>query len=247
EGRPTRVMKKPLTPPPAIPISSTSAMASSPETPFWTSQPKAQAARPIIDPTDRSISALTMISVIASATTTFSIESWNRLIWLATVRYCGDSAVLIAMVATSATSRKPSQLLRRSSTAFICCPFRCFRLVLFPAHPQGDEAAHQHRVGGDRDEDQRPQHRLAPAFADHRPAHEAGFDEIDEHGADEGADHRSRAAEDVDPAHDRRRDRFQFEPESGDHCDVAEPGEEHEAGEPGEQPAQDEGEKDGQF
>ena len=61
-------------------------MASGSGTPSWNSQAMTAAARPMIEATDRSISALTMISVSISATMIFSIESWNRFTMLPTPR-----------------------------------------------------------------------------------------------------------------------------------------------------------------
>ncbi len=48
--------------------------------------PKAQAESPIIEPTDRSISALMMTKAMTRAMMIFSTESWKRLIWFETVR-----------------------------------------------------------------------------------------------------------------------------------------------------------------
>ena len=55
-------------------------------TPIWKSQARTQAARPITEATDRSISPLMMISVMISATMIFSIDSWNRFTMLSTPR-----------------------------------------------------------------------------------------------------------------------------------------------------------------
>ena len=81
EGRPTRVMNQPFSAPPSTPMPSEMAMAAGAATPCsLTIQPKAQADRPIMEPTDRSISPLMMMKVITRATMIFSIDSWNRLI-----------------------------------------------------------------------------------------------------------------------------------------------------------------------
>ena len=50
-------------------------MARTGSTPCSHIQPNAQADSPIIDPTDRSISALTITKVITSATMIFSMDS----------------------------------------------------------------------------------------------------------------------------------------------------------------------------
>ena len=147
EGSPTRVINSALTQPPAAPISKTSGIAQSALTPLFTSQPNAQAASPIIEPTERSISALMMTKVMASATITFSIESWKRLIWLARVMNCGVSKLLMPTTSSRTDKSRPSQLRKRDRTAevafmrsLLCFGKRDFRKRLFccvGSHPAG--------------------------------------------------------------------------------------------------------------
>ncbi len=60
--------------------------------------------------TERSISALMMMKVMASATMIFSIDSWNRLIWFCSVRNCGTMAELTETVTIRMTSSRPSHV-----------------------------------------------------------------------------------------------------------------------------------------
>ena len=62
--------------------------------------------------------------------------------------------------------------------------------------------------------------------------------------AEQRADHGARAAEDVDAADDHGGDHLQFQPRAGLDGDVAEAGEEHEAGKAGERAAKHEGDED---
>ena len=61
-------------------------MPSGSGTPSSNSLAITQAARPMIEATERSISPLMMISVMVSATMIFSIDSWNRFTMLSTPR-----------------------------------------------------------------------------------------------------------------------------------------------------------------
>ena len=61
-------------------------MASGSGAPCWNVQAMTQAARPMTEATERSISPLMMTSVIISATMLFSIDSWNRLTMFPTPR-----------------------------------------------------------------------------------------------------------------------------------------------------------------
>ena len=63
--------------------------------------------------TERSISALIMMKVIAKATMIFSIESWKILIQFSMLKYAGAIELLMKIVISSKTNRKPSQLTRR--------------------------------------------------------------------------------------------------------------------------------------
>jgi len=75
-------LKAPHRPPTATAISRPSGSG----TPIWKSHAITQAASPMIEATDRSISPLMMISVMTSATMIFSIESWNRFTMFSTPR-----------------------------------------------------------------------------------------------------------------------------------------------------------------
>ena len=96
---------------------------------------------------------------------------------------------------------------------------------------QSQQAAHQDRVGGHGAQDKKTENGLAPELGDKLPAHEAGIDEIDQYGAQQRAQDGSRAAEDVHSADHDGSHRFQLKAEPGDHSDVAEAGQEEEAGE----------------
>ena len=80
DGRPTTVIQNPLNAPPRIPMKRQARIAAGMGTPCWTSHPRAQADSPIIDATERSISAFRMTKVMMRATMTFSIERAKRLI-----------------------------------------------------------------------------------------------------------------------------------------------------------------------
>ena len=75
-----KVTQKPLNNPPNMPISKQIANAVGIETPASTSHPRAHAASPIIEATERSISALMMMNAMIKAMMTFSIESVKRFI-----------------------------------------------------------------------------------------------------------------------------------------------------------------------
>ena len=80
EGSFMKVIQKPLNNPPAIPINKHEAKAVAIEAPASTIHPRAHAASPIIDATERSISALMMMKAMIKAMMTFSIDSAKRLI-----------------------------------------------------------------------------------------------------------------------------------------------------------------------
>ena len=65
-----------------------------------------------MEATDRSISPLMITSVMMTATITFSIDSWNRLIWFWTVRKSGEASVFSTKRAMKTRSTNPSQLRR---------------------------------------------------------------------------------------------------------------------------------------
>ena len=75
-----KVTQKPLNNPPNMPISKQIANAVGIETPASASHPRAHAASPIIEATERSISALMMMNAMIKAMMTFSIESVKRFI-----------------------------------------------------------------------------------------------------------------------------------------------------------------------
>ena len=117
DGRPTTVTQNPLNAPPRIPMKRQARIAAGMGTPCCTSQPRAQAESPIIDATERSISAFRMTKVMMRATMTFSIERAKRLTWFSVVRKDGEVRAFIAMMQSSSTARKPSQLRTRSPSA----------------------------------------------------------------------------------------------------------------------------------
>ena len=75
DGRPITVIQKPLNAPPITPTSSPTSRARGMGTPWLCSQARVQAARPIMEATERSISALMMMKVMARATMIFSMDS----------------------------------------------------------------------------------------------------------------------------------------------------------------------------
>jgi hypothetical protein len=80
EGRPTTVMKKPLIAPAATPTSRATTSATPTPRPAVCAMPKATPARPAVLATERSISPVTMMSVIGSAMSstaaTFGSRYW---------------------------------------------------------------------------------------------------------------------------------------------------------------------------
>ena len=60
------------------------------EVPDSTIHPRAQAANPIIEATERSISALRMMKVMIRAMMIFSTDRTKRLTWFSTVRNAGE-------------------------------------------------------------------------------------------------------------------------------------------------------------
>ena len=84
------------------------------------------------------------------------------------------------------------------------------------AQPAEDDGVARHR-----EQDQEAEHRVAPELADLQ-AEQALLERADHDGAEHGAEHRSRPAEDVDAADHHRGDRLQLQPVAGLHGDVAE-------------------------
>ena len=80
DGSFTTVIQNPLNAPPTAPIVIEAIRAIVIGIPDSTNQPKAHAERPIIDATDKSISALIIIFAIINAIITFSIDKTKRLI-----------------------------------------------------------------------------------------------------------------------------------------------------------------------
>ena len=74
------------------------------------------------------------------------------------------------------------------------------------ARPQRAQALQDDGVAGDGKQDEQAEKRVAPELADLQPE-QALLEDADHHGAEQGADHGSRAAENVDAAdHDGRDD-----------------------------------------
>ena len=162
------------------------------------------------------------------------MESWNRLIWLETPRKSGaDDGV------EGEDHRKAGE-----QETFPAEQTAHFVASLDFAAREFGQAARQDGIGGDGEQDQGAEHRLAPELADDGPANEAGFQQVNQDRAEEGADDRSRSAEDIDAADDGGGDGFQLEPQARDHGDGAETGEEHEARKARHQAGQGEGGKD---
>src|SRR5687768_6919991 len=119
--------------------------------------------------TERSISPLMMMKAIASATMIFSIESWNRLVWLITPRYAGDRAALIPTTAAKIASSSPSQPISRRQ-------LRAKGLLLVHRHrlhvawlgrhavqrPEPPYPVKDQRIAGDGQQDQQAEQRIAP-------------------------------------------------------------------------------------
>jgi hypothetical protein len=86
DGRPTLAIQKALLRPARIPAPRAARIAAGIGTPAWNVQAMTQAARPITEATERSISPPMMTSAIVSATILFSIDSLNRLTKFPTLR-----------------------------------------------------------------------------------------------------------------------------------------------------------------
>jgi hypothetical protein len=78
DGRPTYATRNPLSSPQSTPTTSATRPASGIDMPSWCSIPTRTLLRPTTLATDRSISPVTMTSVIGSAISRMGAESWMR-------------------------------------------------------------------------------------------------------------------------------------------------------------------------
>ncbi len=111
DGSLNTVIQKPLKAPPKAPMIRHKPKASIIGVPDSTNQPNTQAERPIIEATDRSISAFRIIKTMTKATMIFSIDNSNILIWLSMLRKDSELRALTKMTDTRIRLRNPSQLL----------------------------------------------------------------------------------------------------------------------------------------
>ena len=104
------VIQKPLNAPPRTPIIRHSTIDIIIGLPDSTSQPKAQAESPIIEATERSISALMIINTITRAIIIFSIDNSKIFIWLSMLRKDSELNVFTTIIKSKIKLRNPSQL-----------------------------------------------------------------------------------------------------------------------------------------
>ena len=90
------------------------------------------------------------------------------------------------------------------------------------------KAPDENGQGGYPEQNEQAQQRVPPELADLQPE-QALLENADHGGAQQRPENCSRAAENIDPAYDDRRDRFQLKAETGHNSDVAEFGEKNEA------------------
>src|SRR4051812_43719855 len=226
EGRPSPVTRKPLSAPATAPSRMQSGMIVWIDIPLFHIQPMSELVRPSVLATDRSISPVTMIIVIGSATRMIGIRSRTRNVKLRLVPKL--STANDATIRTTTVSRMMmlSQLARRLDMA------PGLGMLISPPQRAGD--AHRDQpVGADRQDDQEPDDGLLPELVDfeHR---EGAANHGQQQRAETGSPDRAAATEDGHPAdHDRGHD-VELVAGAGGRVDRAEPGREQHPGQAGE-------------
>src|SRR5690242_10450181 len=210
-GKPRRVIMSTLSPPPASPTSSVSAIATGMGAPpSRQSAPNTTAASPIIEPTDRSIPPVTMIGVSASASSPTStarrvtsnafpaVRKWRPVRPNAT-----HSAAMTPSSSHSPLGKRRSR--NDGATSADCSAMDSADMMLQP--PESD-------IGAEASEDDRALDRPRPQRAD---AHEGegSTDGAEERDADDGADRPSASPGDRRAPHDHRGDRLELQPDPG--------------------------------
>src|SRR5689334_3757876 len=232
DGSFSTVTKKPLRAPRTAPSTMQSGMIVSIGRPASHSEPITADVNPSVLATDRSISPVTMMNVIGSATRAIGSRSSSRKVKLRLVPKFSTAPEAtistITVTSTTAASQLSSREYRFPRSDMGVPLLQCL------GDPDRDQP-----VGADGQQDERADDRLLPELVDVEHGQGAADDRQQER-AEARAPDRAAAAEHGDPADDGRGDHVQLVAGAGGRVDRAEAGGEQDTGEPGERAADQE-------
>src|SRR5262245_54970760 len=241
DGRPRRVIRKPLNRPQAAPTTRAMTIAAWIGQPWPASSARTTPERPRIDATDRSISPVMMMSARGSAMIATSPMFRPTKKKVVDCVNAGDAFAPKISVPMNRRTRPVSQRASRRTisrrglgeAASAAWGAGVSGLATAaPSRPEGRRDAHRHQpVEGDRPHQQAALHRQLPVRRDVR-AGQGARDRLQQDRPEDGPDHAAAAAEDRDAADHDRGDHDELVARAGDRVDGSEVGEPERPGDP---------------